>query len=175
MNLIETMLSAANSGVGQQLASQFGLKTDQIGSVVAAASPLLAGGLKEKLSSGSAGGLLDILKSGNLQRYTEDPAAVSSPAAAETGQTILGQLFGEGNALSNVVSTVAGKTGIGSGAIQSILPVITSVFMGALAKHATGQDGQIDTGNLTNVLGSLTGDHHGVFDALKTAAGKLFG
>ncbi|MGA8594642.1 MAG: DUF937 domain-containing protein [Bryobacteraceae bacterium] len=175
MNLIETMLSAANSGVGQQLASQFGLKADQVGSVVAAASPLLAGGLKEKLASGNAGGLLDILKSGNLQRYTEDPAAVSSPAAAETGQTILSHLFGEGNALSNVVSTIAEKTGIGSGTIQSILPVVTSLFMGSLAKHATGADGQIDTGTLTNLVGSLTGEHRGVFDALKTAAGKLFG
>ena len=175
MNLIETMLSAANSGVGQQLASQFGLKTDQIGSVVGAVSPLLAGGLKEKLASGNAGGMLDILKSGNLQQYAENPSAVSSPAAAETGQTILGQLFGDGNAVSNVVSTVAEKTGISSGTVQNILPVVTSLFMGMLAKHTTGQDGQIDMGSLTNVVGSLTGEHRGVLDALKTAAGKLFG
>lgn len=43
MNLIETMLSAANGGVGHQLASQFGLDTTQVGSVVTSLAPTLAG------------------------------------------------------------------------------------------------------------------------------------
>lgn len=97
MNLIETMLSAANGGVGQQLASQFGLDTNQVGSVVTSLAPSLAGALKEKVSSGSATGLLDTLNHSNLQKYVDDPASLASPGAAQAGQNILGQLFGGGH------------------------------------------------------------------------------
>jgi hypothetical protein len=169
------MLSSANGGVGQQLASQFGLNTNQVGSVLSALAPTLAGTLKDKVSSGNASGLLDMLSQGNLQKYVEDPATLSSPAAAQAGQSILGQLFGGGNTLSNLTSEVGGKTGVDSGIVQKMLPLVVPLFMGFIAKHVTGKDGQVETEKLNNVLGSLTGEHHGVLDALKSAAGKVFG
>jgi hypothetical protein len=175
MNLIETMLSAANGGVGHQLASQFGLDTTQVGSVVTSLAPTLAGALKEKLSSGNAAGLLDTLNQGNLQKYVDDPASLGSPGAAQAGQNILGQLFGGGNALSSTASAVGEKTGVGAGVIQNMLPLVAPLLMGFIAKHVTGKDGQVETDKLNSVLGSLTGEHHGVFDALKAAAGKVFG
>ncbi len=179
MNLIATMMSVVNGGAGQQLTSQYGVDASQLGSVLTSLAPLLAGGLKDKLSSDGAGdpagGLLDILKSPGLQQYADNPTAITSPAAASTGQNILSQLFGGSSMLSTLATTLSEKTGVGSGIIQQLLPVLTTLIMGLVAKQATSKDGQIDTGSLTNVIGSLSGEHHGFFDTLKTAAGKFLG
>jgi hypothetical protein len=176
MSLIETMLSAVNGGVGQQIASKFGLDTSQVSSVASTVAPALAGGLKEKLAAGGGDGLMDMLNSGSLTKLADDPASVASPEAAQTGQTILSQLFGGGNVLTELVSTVSQKTGISAGVIQNMLPIVTSLFMGALAKSAKKDDtGRIDTSHLTGMLDALTGGHEGIFGALKAAAAKLFG
>ena len=172
MNLIESMLSAGNGGIVQQLGSQFGLDGDKVGSVVGAVGPLLAHATKEKLSSDpSGGGLLDMLKSGSLTRYAEDPSALSSPEAAQQGQSILGSLFGGGgSALTSIVSAVTEKTGVSSGLIQTMLPVLASLVMGFLSKQTGG-----DPGKLTASLDAISGEHAGLLGSLKAAAGKLFG
>ena len=114
MNLIETMLSAGNSGIVQQLGSQFGLDASKLGSVVGAAGPLLAHGLKEKLSSDpTGGGLLDVLKGGTLNQYADNPASLSTPEAAQQGQSILGSLFGGGSGtIGNIVSASGRKRAV---------------------------------------------------------------
>ena len=174
MNLIENMLSSGGgAGIGQALASQFGISGDQVGSILQNVAPVFAHGLKDKLGvEGGTGGLTDLLTSGSFSKYADDPAAATSPAAAQDGQNVLGSLFGGAgsSSLTNLISSVAGKSGVGSGAIQSILPVIASLFMGFLSKQAaSGGIGQV-----TETLGTLSGDHAGIFGALKTAAGKIF-
>ena len=56
MNILETMLSAGDSGVVKQLASQFGVNSEQATSVVSTLLPALAGGLKEKIAHGDTSG-----------------------------------------------------------------------------------------------------------------------
>ncbi|MBV8706445.1 MAG: DUF937 domain-containing protein [Acidobacteriaceae bacterium] len=170
MNLIETMLSAAHGGVGQQLAQQFGIGGDQVSSVMAAVAPALAGGLKEKLASPSGGGLLEMLTSGALTKFASNPTALATPAAAQQGQSILDQIFG-GNPMTSLISGLAQKSGLSSGLIQSMLPVVTSLVMGLLSQKAAGGN----TIALMDTLGALTGEHAGVFGALKAAAHKMFG
>jgi hypothetical protein len=172
MNLIETMLSAGTGGIAQQLASQFGLDASKAGSVVGAVGPLLAHGLKEKLATDpTGGGLLDMLKSGTLDQYADNPASLATPEAAQQGQSILGSLFGgNSSAISNIVSAVAEKTGVSSGVIQNMLPVLASLVMGFLAKRTGG-----DPGKVTHTLDAITGEHAGFLSSLKTAAGKIFG
>ena len=172
MNLIESMLSAGNGGIAQQLGSQFGLDAGKLSSVVGAVGPLLAHGLKEKLAGDpSGGGITDMLRSGSLNKYADNPSTLSSPEAAQQGQSILGSLFGGGEgALSNIVSAVAGKTGVSSGLIQTMLPVLASLVMGFLSKQTAG-----DPSKLTHTLDAVSGEHGGLLSSLKTAAGKIFG
>jgi hypothetical protein len=170
MSLLETMLSAAHSGVGQQLAQQFGLPVDQISSVVAATAPALAGGLKEKLAAPSGGGLIDLLTGGSLSHFAEDPGALTSPAAAQQGQNILTQIFGN-NSLTNLIGGIAEKSGVGSSVLQSMFPTIVTFVMALLSKKVAGGS----AADVTHLLDSLTGDHAGVFGTLKAAAHKLFG
>lgn len=172
MSLLETMLSAGNGGIAQQLASQFGLDTSKLGSVVGAAGPLLAHGLKEKLTSDpTGGGLVDMLRNGNLASYADNPAALATPEAAQQGEGILSSIFGNNSGVvGNLVSAVAGKTGVSSSLIQTMLPVLASLLMGFLSKQTAG-----DPSKLSHVLDLVSGDHAGLFGSLKAAAGKLFG
>jgi hypothetical protein len=170
VSLLESMLSAAHSGVGQQLAQKFGLPVDQIGSVIAATTPALAGGLKEKLASPSGSGLASLLTGGSLSRYAEDPEALTSPAAAEEGQGILSQIFG-GNALTGLVGGIAEKSGVGSGIIQTMLPTVATFVMGLLSKKVAGGS----SADLTSALDSMSGEHSGILGGLKAAASKIFG
>ena len=170
MNLIETMLSGAHGGIGQQLGQQFGLGGDQVSSIMAAATPVLASGLKEKLAGPGSTGLLEMLTNGALTKFATDPAALATPAATQQGQNILGQIFG-GDSITNLISGLATKSGVSSGIIQSMLPVITSLVMGLLSQKAEGGN----TSALMDTLGALTGEHAGVFGALKSAAHKMFG
>jgi hypothetical protein len=169
VNLIGSLLSG---GIVEQLGSQFGLDATTLTSVVSSVGPLLAHGLKDKLSSDpSGGGVLDVLKSGTLSKYADDPAALNSPEAAEHGQSILSGIFGSGGgALSGIVSAVAEKSGVSSGLIQSMLPILATLVMGFLSKQTAG-----DPSKLTHTLDAISGDHAGLLGSLKAAAGKLFG
>ncbi len=172
MNLAETLLSAANGGIAQQLGSQFGLDASKLGPVLGAVAPLLAHGLKEKLSTDpSGGGVLDMITNGSLTKYADNPSALASPEAAQQGQSILSSLFGGGgSALTSIASVVAGKTGVSSQLIQTMLPVLASLIMGFLSKQTAG-----DPSKLTQSLNAISSEHAGFLSSLKTAAGKLFG
>lgn len=169
MSLIESILSAGGGGVAKQLASQFGVSGDQVGSLVSAAVPALAGGLQEKLSGEGGAGLTSLLTGGALNQFADNPASLATPAAAQQGEGILSQLFGSGDGVGSLVSSLAGSTGIGGSILQKMLPVVATMAMGFISKNIAG-----DPTKLTGLLGALTGGG-GILGALKGAAGKLFG
>lgn len=170
MNLLETLTSPEGSGLMKQLSSQFGLSGNDTVSALGAMTPLLAGGLKEKLAAGGASGLMETLTSGAMQSFAKDPASLTSPAALEQGKSLLSSVFGGADALSGIVSSVAGKTGISSSIISSMLPIAMTLISSLLAGHAKG-----DPSSLMSSLDSLSGEHHGMLDAVKTMAAKIFG
>jgi hypothetical protein len=169
MNVLDSVLSAGNAGVVDQLASQFGINAEQAGSAVSALLPALAGGLKEKLASGGGTALSDLITSGSLTKFADNPANLASPAALTQGNSMLRQIFGGGD-LSNIASTVAQKVGISSGVITAMLPIVTALLGGLLAKSTAG-----GKGNLTEIVSGLAGGGHGVMDAIKGFASKVLG
>jgi hypothetical protein len=168
MDLVNLLTSGAGSGVMSQFAARFGVTPEQAASVVSTATPALAGGLKQKLDSRTAGGLLSTLTSGTLNKFADDPSLLSTPAAAEAGSGLLGQLF-SGDSLTKLTGMVSEKTGVSSGVIQTMLPVIVTMVMGFLSKKSEG-----DPAKLTSALGALSG-HEGVMGAVKAMAHKIFG
>ncbi len=171
MNIIETLLSSAGGdGIVKQLAGQFGIDADQATSAVSTLVPALAGGLKEKLESGGASGLTELINGGSLTRFAEDPSALAGPAAVDAGKSLLNMIFGGGDT-SNLVSMVAEKTGIGGGVINTMLPIITTLLGGFLSKNAASGSGT----DLTSLLGMLSGNSEGILGAVKGLASKIFG
>jgi len=171
MNLLDNFLSSMGTGVVQQLTTQFGIDGNQATSALATLVPILAGGLKDKLAGGGGSGLMEIVTGNTFQQFASDPASLASPAAVEKGKSLLGQLFGGTEALSDITSKAAEKTGLGGPILTSMLPVITTLFMGYLSKSAAG-----DPTNAIDTVGSLAAaESGGIVGAIKGLASKMFG
>ncbi|MBV8551013.1 MAG: DUF937 domain-containing protein [Acidobacteriaceae bacterium] len=169
MGLLDTMLSAGGSGLVNQLAGQFGISAEQTTSAFKAMVPALAGGIQEKLASGSSPALSNLLCGGTLTKFAEDPATAASPAGVEQGKSLLSSIFG-GQDLTHLTSALAEKTGLSSGVIDGMLPIATTLLGGFLSKEAGGGEGK-----LTSCLTALTSEHAGILSAVKTMFAKLTG
>ena len=171
MSLIDTLISAGDGSVVKQLTGQFGLTGDQVSSAISTIVPALAGGLKEKLASGgnAAESLTGLISGGSLTNFLDNPAGLGSPSATETGNNLLGQIFG-GGSLGNLTSMIGEKTGIGSDVISKLLPIVMTLVGGFLSKNSAPGSGT----DLTGLLGTLSGDSAGLLGAVKGLAAKIF-
>ena len=168
MNILESVLSADTGAVVRQLANQFGITAEQATSTISALLPTIAGGLKEKLNSGGGPALSNLASSGSLSGFADNPASLASPAALTQGNSILHQIFGDGD-LTNIATTIAQKVGISSSVVTDMLPIATALLGGLLAKGtASGH------GDLTEILGAFAGGG-GVRGAVKGFASKILG
>jgi len=170
MSVLDKILSAGGGGVVEQLAGQFGIHADQAGSAISGLLPALAGGLKEKLSSGTGSALSSLISSGSLSKFADDPANLASPEALTQGNSLLKQIFGGGD-LSTIATSVAQKAGISSSVITAMLPIAATLLGGLLSK-STGAG----HGSLTDIVGAIAdAGHGGLMGSLKSFASKVLG
>jgi hypothetical protein len=163
------MLSAGGGGIVNQLASQFGINAEQATAATSALLPALAGGLKEKLDSGSGSSITSLINSGTLTQYADNPASLGTPAALEQGKSLLSGIFGSGDT-SDLVSMVAERVGLSSGLIRTMLPIGATLLGSFLSKKAASG------GNVSDTLGHLANvGHSGLLDAVKGLASRVLG
>ena len=169
MNLLETMLSAGDGGVVKQLAGQFGINSEQAGSVVSTLLPALAGGMKEHLGEGDSSGLSNLISSGTLTKFADNPSSLTTPEALEQGKSLVSKIFGSAD-LTDMVSKVAEKAGVSSSVVTSIMPIAATLLGGLLSKSTTGGS------SLTAALDQVaSAGHTGILDSVKNLAAKVFG
>jgi hypothetical protein len=82
--------------------------------------------------------LIGALMNGNHQRYVDEPEAIDPEAMREDGNGILGHLFGSKEVSRQVADHASAQTGLGSGLLKQMLPVVAAMAMGALSKQASG-------------------------------------
>lgn len=171
MNIVETLMSSAGTGVVDQLAKQFGVTGDQAGSVLSAVVPMLAGTLQDKVSGGEGAGLMSMITSGALGKFAANPGLLNSPEAATQGQSMLSQIFGGQKAVDGIAAKAAETSGVGPSLMQSMLPILTTLFMSFLSQKAGN-----DPAAVTSMLGTLAGGGEGgLLGAVKGLASKVFG
>ena len=125
--------------------------------------------LKEKMESGDACEITNLLSCGNLTQFADTPATLATPAALDQGQTLLSKIFGSGDT-SNLVSMVAEKVGLSSGVIRTMLPIGATLLGAFLSKKAAAG------GSLTDTVGQLASvGHSGLMDAVKGLASRMLG
>jgi hypothetical protein len=163
MNLLDVVLNANNGSAVSQLASQFGLKENQATSAIQSLLPALAGGLQRNVSQGGLSDLLGALTTGQHQRYLDDPSALTSEAAREDGNKILGHILGSKDVSRQVAAQASTRTGISESVLKQMLPALASVAMGALSRQTSssstsaGLSGPAATlGGGSGILGMLT-------------------
>jgi len=172
MDLLKMILGANDGGNVRQLAGKFGLEETQAKSAVESLLPSLAQGLKNNMGkTGGMDALLGALKSGNHQRYLDNPAELSRPETTADGNGILGHLFGSKEVSRNVAARASAQSGVDNGILKKMLPLLATMAMGSMSKQ-TGGGSNKDMGVLGSLLDS-DGDGS-VADDLLNMAKKFF-
>jgi hypothetical protein len=112
----------------------------------------MAGVRRETTSPEGLAGLLKALASGNHGRYLDGDES----GIVDDGNAILGHVFGSKDVSRGVAAHAAETTGIGSGILKQMLPVIAAMLMGALGKKTMGSGG-----GLSDILGQVLGGSTG--------------
>jgi hypothetical protein len=173
MNLLEMMLSGQQSGQIQQLARNFGIGEDQVQAAVSQLMPALSQGMKNNISSDSGlDGLIRALQTGGHQKYLDQPESLTDAQAVIDGNGILGHILGSKDVSRAVADRASTNTGLESGILKQMLPLVASMMMGSLSKQTSG--GQAG-GGVGDLLGGLldTGGDGSVVDDLLGMAGRF--
>lgn len=161
------LLDLLNSPMGKQLISgvarQTGQSTDQTGSVLSMALPVLMGAMKKNASTPEgAQGLMSALSGkhngGILDNLGDLFGGGVDDSVMNDGAGILGHVLG--NKQPQVENALSSKTGMDAGTIGTILKVAAPLLMGYLGKQ-TQQNNVSDANGLGNLLGGLMGGNDG--------------
>ncbi len=177
MDILNTVLGAANGGAVAQLAAQFGLSPDQASSAVGALMPALANGLQKNVTSEEGlGSLASALGTGKHEAYLENPAALTQQATTEDGNAILAHVLGSKDVSRQVAGQASAQTGIDPAILKQMLPLVATLAMGALARHskAAAGGGALGSSGVGGMLGGLVGGQGGA-SALGNVLGGLLG
>lgn len=139
MNLMDMILNSQNGDLVRQIANNFQLDEDKARSAVGALVPALSRGISRNASDPKGlDDLIGALSRGNHGRYIEQPEIVTQPVAVEEGNGILGHIFGSKDVSRQVAARAAENSGVDSGILKKMLPMLASIAMGAIAKQGFG-------------------------------------
>lgn len=161
------LLDLLSSPMGKQLisgvAGQTGQSTDQTGSVLSMALPVLMGAMKKNASTPEgAQGLMNALSNKHSGGILDDLGGLFGggvdDAVMNDGAGILGHVLGSKQ--PQVENALSSKSGMDAGTISTILKVAAPLLMGYLGKQ-TQQNNVNDASGLNNLLGGLMGGSDG--------------
>jgi hypothetical protein len=173
MNLTDIL---AQAGGLQSVARDLGLTEDQAAAGAEALLPAILGGMKKQAQAqpaglGGLGGLLGQLGGGGLLDQVLSP----QPTDPSPGNEVLGQIFGSKDVSRAVADNAASQSGLDSGVLRKMLPLLAMLVTGFMAKRAGGA-GQAQEGGGLGGLGGLIGGLGGLLGgagAATSGAGGL--
>ncbi len=162
MDILGQLLQGAMGGQGTGgnpqidvggLASQFGISPDQANSAVGALLPAIMGGIQKTEDSGGLGQLGTIV--GGMGAPEQD---------IDSGNNILGQIFGSKDVSREVASHASQQTGISDTILKAMLPVVAGLVAQQVAKRMGG-------GMMGGLAGAVVGSMMGGSAAAGAPAG----
>lgn len=168
MNLTDIL---AQAGGLQSVARDLGLSEEQAAAGAEALLPAILGGVKKQAQAQPSGleglgGLLAQLGGGGLMDQVLSP----QPTDPSQGNQVLGQIFGSKDVSRTVADHAAAQSGLDSGVLRKMLPLLAMLVTGFMAKQASGA-GQASEGGGLGGLGGLIGGLGGLFGGGGGAAG----
>lgn len=158
MNLTDIL---AQAGGIESMARELGVSPEMAKTGADALLPAILGGFKKQAQTGGGveglGGLLGQLGGGGLL----DAVLNSQPTPVDQGNDVLGQIFGSKDVSRTVAGHAAEQTGLDSGLLKKMLPILAMLVAGYLAKQG-GQGSQSGSGGglgglIGGVLGTMLG------------------
>jgi hypothetical protein len=172
MNLNDIL---AKAGGLQSVARDLGVSEEQAAAGAEALLPAILGGMKNQAQAQPAGleglgGLLGQLGGGGLLDQVLSP----HPTDPSQGNEVLGQIFGSKDVSRAVADNAAAQSGLDSGVLRKMLPLLAMLVTGFMAKQAGGGEQAQDGGGLGG-LGGLIGSLGGMFGGGGAAAAGAAG
>jgi hypothetical protein len=163
MNLTDIL---AQAGGLQSVARDLGLSEDQAAAGAEALLPAILGGMKKQAQAqptglAGLGGLLGQLGGGGLLDQVLSP----QPTDPSQGNDVLDRIFGSKDVSRAVADSAASQSGLDSGVLRKMLPLLAMLAMlvtGFMAKQSDGV-GQAQEGSGLGGLGGLIGSLGGLF------------
>ena len=126
----------ANVGGLQSMAKELGMSEGDAARGASALAPAIFGGLKKQAQSQPTGleglgGLLGQLGGGGLL----DDVMAPQPTNVSRGNDVLGQIFGSKDVSRAVADNAASQSGLDSGILKKMLPILTMLVSGYMAKQ----------------------------------------
>lgn len=151
----------AQAGGLEAIAGQLGISQQQAASGLDALLPAVVGGFKKNAQGNEQGlgGLLDMiggLGGGGLV----DNVLGSQPTDVDTGNNILGQIFGSKDVSRTVAAHASAQSGLDPSILQKMLPIVAMLAAGYLSRSGGGQAGGL--GGQSGGLGGLGGILKGI-------------
>jgi hypothetical protein len=148
----------SRTGGLQSIAQELGISESQAADGAAALAPAILGGLKKQTQTqpgglDGLGGLLGQLGGGGLL----DDVLSPQPTNVSRGNGVLGQIFGSKDVSRAVAQNAASQTGLDTGLLKKMLPMVTMLITGYLARQAGGRAGSPAPGGLGGLLNGLAG------------------
>lgn len=175
MSQFDELLAGNGNALIKQLARNFNLDESSTQAAIGQMLPAITRGMQRN-SASSAGmdELTKVLASGRHQRYADDPASLTNADSIKDGNRILGHVLKSKNVSRNVAGQAAAATGLDSGILKQMLPMIAAAAMGMMSKQSAGAGNSSSTIN-SMLVSMLDADGDGsVTDDLLDMAKKFF-
>jgi hypothetical protein len=145
----------------QSIARELGVSESQAANGADALLPAILGGFKKQAQEQPAGldglgGVLGQLGGGNLL----DDVLSDQPTNVNRGNDVLGQIFGSRDVSRAVAQSAASQSGLDSGLLKKMLPMVAMLAAGYMAKQRGAGDAASaapGAGGLGGLLGSVLG------------------
>lgn len=151
-NSILDMLSQQLGGdVVKQMSAQLGADEGTVNNAIAAALPMLLGGLtRNSANPQGADALASALARDHDGSILDDLVGFLGSGNAGAGPNILGHIFG---GKTDAMASVLGKaSGMNAGSAASLLAMLAPLVLGVLGR--TQRQGGLDAGGLADMLGT---------------------
>lgn len=155
----------SNTGGLESIARELGISESEAADGAAALAPAILGGLKKQAQAqpegpegfAGLGGLLGQLGGGGLLDSVLSP----QPTDVSRGNDVLGQIFGSKDVSRTVAQHAASQSGLDPSLLKKMLPMVTMLITGFMAKQASGSSSSPASGGLGGLLGGLLGGSSG--------------
>ncbi|MEM9171816.1 MAG: DUF937 domain-containing protein [Pseudomonadota bacterium] len=152
MSILDSILKSQGGALVKQMAGSLGVSEGQAGAAVTQLLPALTQGMKRNVEKPQGlEALMGALQRGGHQQYVDNPAKLADLSTIADGNAILGHLLGSKDASRQVAAQAAQKTGLDTGILKKMLPMVAAAAMGSLGKESQGG------GALSSLMSGLAG------------------
>ena len=156
MNINEIL---AETGGLQSMARELGISEADAANGAQALAPAILGGFKKQAQTqpgglDGLGGLIGQLGGGGLLADVLSP----QPTNVNQGNDVLGQIFGSKDVSRAVAQDASTRTGLDSGLLKKMLPIVAMMITGSMAKQQSNVAAAgAGAGGIGGLLGGLLG------------------